>query len=146
MSDRRAPAVTPLDAGRLRIVDAYGRSRVAYAATSGSRTWIFLDGHTYILEAGRQGTRRGSRHDDAAMLAAPMPATVVAIVVSVGQEVRRGDVLVRLEAMKMELPITAPRDGRVRSIACTVGELVQPGIPLIDLAPEQEPPAGKERA
>jgi urea carboxylase len=38
-----------------------------------------------------------------------------------------------LEAMKMELPIAAPRDGRVRSVACTPGELVQPGVPLVDL-------------
>jgi biotin carboxyl carrier protein len=34
--------------------------------------------------------------------------------------------------MKMELAITAPRDGRVRAIACRVGELVQPGVPLVE--------------
>ena len=62
-----------------------------------------------------------------------MPATVVAIHVTAGQTVTAGDVLVVLEAMKMELAVTAPHDGRVRSIACRVGELVQPGVALVEL-------------
>jgi biotin carboxyl carrier protein len=44
-----------------------------------------------------------------------------------------------LEAMKMELPITAPRAGRVKSIHCREGELVQPGVPLLELESEREP-------
>jgi 3-methylcrotonyl-CoA carboxylase alpha subunit len=42
-------------------------------------------------------------------------------------------VLVVLEAMKMELAVSAPHDGTVRTIACRVGELVQPGVPLLDI-------------
>jgi biotin carboxyl carrier protein len=57
----------------------------------------------------------------------------VAINVTAGQAVKAGDVLVVLEAMKMELAVTAPHDGRVHAIACHVGELVQPGIQLIEL-------------
>jgi 3-methylcrotonyl-CoA carboxylase alpha subunit len=62
-----------------------------------------------------------------------MPATVVSIAVTPGQTVTAGETLVVLEAMKMELAIKAPRDGRVARIACTTGELVQPGVPLVDL-------------
>ena len=62
-----------------------------------------------------------------------MPASVSSVNVAVGQQVARGDVLIMLEAMKMELPIKAPRDGRVTTIACRQGELVQPGIPLLEL-------------
>jgi biotin carboxyl carrier protein len=62
-----------------------------------------------------------------------MPATVVAISVTPGQKVAAGDLLVMLEAMKMELPIRAPRPGRVKSVACREGELVQPGVPLAEL-------------
>ena len=40
--------------------------------------------------------------------------------------------LVVLEAMKMELAVTAPHDGRIRDITCRVGELVQPGVPLVE--------------
>jgi biotin carboxyl carrier protein len=62
-----------------------------------------------------------------------MPATVSSISVVAGQPVARGDVLIMLEAMKMELPIKAPRDGVVKAIACREGDLVQPGVPLLEL-------------
>jgi biotin carboxyl carrier protein len=62
-----------------------------------------------------------------------MPATVISVQAAAGQAVQRGDVLVMLEAMKMELPIKAPRNGRVTAIACRLGELVQPGVPLLEL-------------
>ena len=53
--------------------------------------------------------------------------------VAVGQQVRAGDLLLTLEAMKMELPIRAPRDGIVTAIRCAPGELVQPGPPLVEI-------------
>ena len=58
----------------------------------------------------------------------------IAVLVHEGQAVRRGDVVMTLEAMKMELPVRAPRDGTVRSIACKDGDLVQPGVPLLELS------------
>ena len=45
----------------------------------------------------------------------------------------RGDTLVILEAMKMELPIRADADGTVTSVNCKAGDLVQPDMPLIEL-------------
>jgi 3-methylcrotonyl-CoA carboxylase alpha subunit len=62
-----------------------------------------------------------------------MPATVIRVLVAPGATVARGDTLVMLEAMKMELPIRAPRDGVVRAVHCQSGELVQPGVNLLDL-------------
>ena len=56
-----------------------------------------------------------------------------AVHVKVGQPVERGDVLLTLEAMKMELPISAPRAGVVKSVTCKAGDLVQPGVPLVEL-------------
>ena len=53
--------------------------------------------------------------------------------VAPGQPVKAGDVLVVLEAMKMELAVSAPHDAQVKAIGCRVGELVQPGVPLIEL-------------
>ena len=49
-----------------------------------------------------------------------------------GDRVEDGDVLIALEAMKMELPIRAPRNGVVRAILCREGELVQPGQVLLE--------------
>ena len=46
---------------------------------------------------------------------------------------KRNDVVMVLEAMKMELPIRSPRDGVVKAIRCAAGELVQPGTTLLEL-------------
>jgi 3-methylcrotonyl-CoA carboxylase alpha subunit len=61
-----------------------------------------------------------------------MPATVTAVNVAAGDSVKHGDVLIVLEAMKMELPIRAPGDGTVAAVHCRAGELVQPDVSLID--------------
>lgn len=124
--------IVSLGHGRYQVVTESGR-RIAYAVAAGGATWVFLDGRTYLVHAGASPGRRSARADDDTALAAPMPATVVSVTVSAGQRVSRGDVLVTLEAMKMELAVKAPRDGTVRSIACRPGELVQPGTPLLEL-------------
>ena len=123
--------VTPLGDGRYEVVRESGRT-LAYAVRRGGETWVFIDGHVHVIEADEPAADRARHHDEAA-LSAPMPATVVSINVTPGQAVRAGDVLVVLEAMKMELAVTAPHDGTVRSIACRVGELVQNGVPLLDI-------------
>jgi acetyl-CoA/propionyl-CoA carboxylase biotin carboxyl carrier protein len=76
---------------------------------------------------------RKKRSAGAGDLSAPMPATVVKVLVEPGAQVEKGDTLVMLEAMKMELPVKAPRDGVVRKITCQPGQLVQPGVNLIEL-------------
>ena len=127
------PAVVPLGNGAYRIVDGT-RTRLAYAAGTPDARWVFLEGRVYVV-AGTQPSRaaKGRRTHDEGALASPMPATVVAIAVEPGQRVSKGDVLVMLEAMKMELPIKAPRDGIVKTIVCRPGELVQPAVPLLEL-------------
>jgi biotin carboxyl carrier protein len=123
--------VTPLGAGRFLVSDG-SRQRVAYAAQIGGATWVFLDGEVAVIgpSAGRVRTAAA---DEQSSLAAPMPATVVAIAVHPGQKVSAGDVLIRLEAMKMEFPVRSPRDATVVAIKCREGELVQPGVPLLEL-------------
>ena len=124
--------VEPLGNGRFEIVSGEHR-RVAYAVRHGSESWVFIDGRVYVVSETTASRGRGHR-DDLTALAAPMPATVVSVNVAAGQQVKAGDTLVTLEAMKMELAIKAPRDGVIRAISCRVGELVQPGNPLVDLA------------
>lgn len=62
---------------------------------------------------------------------APMPGNIFKILVEEGQEVKAGDVLLILEAMKMENEILAPRDGKVASVATTVGASVNTGDKLV---------------
>jgi biotin carboxyl carrier protein len=150
--------IVPLGRGRYRIVDG-ARPRVAYAAGPPEACWVFLEGRVYVINTVRlkpdttyspdtteadvaSGLSRTNvpsalsptrSQDEELALAAPMPATVASVHVAAGQEVDTGDLLVTLEAMKMELPIRAPRPGRVKAVACRRGELVQPGVPLVEL-------------
>ncbi len=104
----------------------------AWVAAVGDTRWVYFGGRVYELEIEAAGRRRrsSSGHNS---LSAPMPATVIRVEVSPGMQVHRGDTLVILEAMKMELPIRAASDGTVASVSCRPGDLVQPGMPLIEL-------------
>lgn len=121
------------------VVERDGVQHRVYAVRDGARTWIFHEGLTHRSEAARRAdaggrAATGTATPDETALAAPMPATVVRVLVQEGQAVRVGDVLVTLEAMKMELPVHAPRDGRVTRVHCREGELVHPGVPLLEMA------------
>jgi len=107
-------------------------ARVAWVAASGDVRWVFLEGNAYEIEVEQEGRRRRAAAG-LGSLSAPMPATVVRVEVSPGTVVHRGDTLVILEAMKMELPIRASSDGTVKSVSCKPGDLVQPGIALIEI-------------
>jgi biotin carboxyl carrier protein len=105
----------------------------AYSATVDDAQWVFLNGEVFRFEIERAGSHRRRSAAAPGLLTAPMPATVRRIEAQTGQAVRRGDILIVLEAMKMELPVRSPRDGVVRAIHCRPGELVQPGVNLLDV-------------
>jgi methylmalonyl-CoA carboxyltransferase small subunit len=65
-------------------------------------------------------------------LTAPMAGTVVKVLVEAGVQVKSGDTLLVLEAMKMETEVTAPKDGTVKSLEVAVGDAVQGGQVLIE--------------
>jgi 3-methylcrotonyl-CoA carboxylase alpha subunit len=122
--------VTSSAPGLYRVIDG-GRTWTVAVAGPPDNRWVWIDGRVLRLEAPSTGRRRG--RDARNELSAPMPATVVSVLVDVAATVARGDTLIMLEAMKMELAIRAPRDGAVKAIHCRPGELVQPGTQLITL-------------
>ena len=63
----------------------------------------------------------------------PMPGNIFKVECSVGQAVKAGDVLVVLEAMKMEIEVSAPVDGTVKSIAVSIGATVNTDDLLVSL-------------
>ena len=124
-------------------VDDDGRQMVVYVAGTAGDLWAFWNGEVYREHGERDQTgppesghyRRGDHHDGGRYdLTAPMPATVVKILVAAGQTVKHGDTLLVLEAMKMELPIRAPADAVIQAVNCREGELVQPERTLVELA------------
>ena len=132
-------AVTRIGSGVYRVEDD-GKQVVVFVAGTAEDRWAFCNGEIY-REAERGPTLSGSprsgrrpveagRYD----LTSPMPATVVKVLVAPGQQVKHGDTLVVLEAMKMELPIRAPGDAVVQAVNCREGELVQPDRTLVELA------------
>ena len=119
---------------RLTLSGSEGATRQIDAVADGADVWTAIDGVVRVVAAAAGGSsRRRGRTAAAHGLEAPMPATVTRVVARPGQAVAAGDVLVLLEAMKMELAIRAPRDGVVARIACEAGTLVQPGVPLVEL-------------
>jgi 3-methylcrotonyl-CoA carboxylase alpha subunit len=130
----RAMTVTPIGPGLYRVSDGVDSWTVAVAGPPEDR-WVWVDGQVARLEPpmasakGRTRPKRGGSHD----LSAPMPATVVRVDVEPGTQVKRGATLVVLEAMKMEMPIRAPRDAVVKAVRCQLGDLVQAGVELVEL-------------
>ena len=70
----------------------------------------------------------------ATTITAPMPGTILKVNVTAGQAVKKGDVLMVLEAMKMENEIMAPADGTVSSVNIATGATVESGTVLCTLA------------
>ena len=102
---------------------APSEQRTSYDPWDGARA---AAAHTAEPPKRRARTSAGQR------VTAPMPATVVKVQVRPGDAVKKGDTLVVLEAMKMELPIRAPGDARVKAVCCREGELVAPDAVLIE--------------
>jgi propionyl-CoA carboxylase alpha chain len=88
------------------------------------------------------------RHAAPGSLLAPMPGTVLAVAVDVGDHVGKGQVLITLEAMKMQHQITAPADGTVTELLVSPGQQVDADAVLAVIAPHETAPqdAARDRA
>lgn len=111
-----------------------GRVEVVYVGGSGPSRWAFCNGEVFREAAAAVPASRPSRSDIVEALTAPMPARVLKVLVAPGAAVSKGDTLVILEAMKMELPLRATAAATVTSVHCREGELVQPGTVLVELS------------
>lgn len=114
-------------------VEIDGQAEVVYVAGTGEGRWAFWRGEVFrepgTAERDPVRPRQGDRQE---AVTAPMPATVVTVAVEAGAAVKRGDTLMVLEAMKMELPLRASGDAVVKAVHCREGELVQPDSVLIE--------------
>lgn len=125
--------VEPLGSGLYRVSDAARHWMVAVAGPREDR-WVSAAGRVAQVEVASAADRPARRRAAVDDFTAPMPATVIRVSVTPGAVVAAGTVLVVLEAMKMELAIRAPRNGVVQAIHCRPGELVRPGVALLEFA------------
>jgi biotin carboxyl carrier protein len=126
-------SVVPMEPGRFRVV-IDGRNEIVYVAGPTGRRWAFWNGRVYREENVIPGPpARAARAGVAQHITAPMPATVLRVLVAPGDRVSKGDVIAIVEAMKMELPLRASASAVVGAVRCREGDLVQPDAVLVEL-------------
>ncbi len=102
---------------------------------SGPRFEVFgANAHARLSLADPLATTH-QQDDHGGRLITQMPGRVIALLVSSGQQVQRGDALVVTEAMKMEHTLSAPRDGIIGELLCQAGDQVAEGTELLTLIP-----------
>ena len=97
----------------------------AYVSSDNAKRWVTVNGQTFVLTKSSGAKRSGYAHHAAGELTAPMPGQVRAVNVSEGDAVTKGQTLLVLEAMKMEIRVQAPFNGVVQSLTVKVGQTVE---------------------
>ena len=105
-------------------MDSSGRKEIGSSSAAAPTTSATVAQAKPAAPAGAAGS---------VVVKAPMPGTVVNVVVSAGQAVKAGDDLVFIEAMKMETPVKAPQDGTIATVDVSKGESVESGKVLVTL-------------
>ncbi|MBE0671086.1 MAG: biotin/lipoyl-binding protein [Anaerolineales bacterium] len=109
-----------------------GQRVTAHVSSDMAKRWVTIDGRTIMLTK-TSGAKQGVRHDHAGGLIAPMPGQVRSVSVRVGDVVKKGQTLLTMEAMKMEIRIQALKDGRVKSVFVSQGQTVEREQILIEM-------------
>ncbi|MFJ8869536.1 acetyl/propionyl/methylcrotonyl-CoA carboxylase subunit alpha [Streptomyces sp. NPDC102473] len=121
------------ESGRETVVVEVGGKRLEVSLPSSLGMSLARTG----LAAGAKPKRRAAKKAGSAAsgdtLASPMQGTIVKIAVEEGQEVKEGDLIVVLEAMKMEQPLNAHRSGTVKGLAAEVGTSVSSGAAICEI-------------
>jgi biotin carboxyl carrier protein len=112
-----------------------GKRVTAYVSSDGTKRWVTINGQTIVLTK-QTGARKSGHghHHTAGELTAPMPGQVRAVNVSEGKSVTKGQTLLVLEAMKMEIRIQSPMDGTVNKLLVKQGQSVEREQLLIEIA------------
>lgn len=114
------------------------RSYEGYVYASDGQWQVLMGGTLYEVRVEDEQLRRlrlagggGGKDKGPFLLKAPMPGLVVSVPVSEGQEVKKGDVLVVLESMKMQNELKSGKDGKVEKVRVTAGQTVDQGEVMV---------------
>ena len=133
MPDAGAVSLTTCHDGTVLVVDG-GVVRPVLATPIRDQVW--LSHGTTTARITREQKKRGGADDAGSAVIAPMTGRIVVVSAAPGDAVKKGDPLVVIEAMKMEQPLKAPRDGVVAKVSCAEGQLVDGGVVLVSLSKE----------
>jgi len=117
--------------------EVFVRSITRPEAKTGQIYEIFLDGQRFevVTEDERAralaGLIKGSAHSSEATIYAPMPGLVIGLPLEVGAEVKAGQSVIVLEAMKMENDLSSPIDGKIKEFLVNKGQTVDLGSALV---------------
>ena len=113
------------------IVELDGVSSFAYVVRSNDQWWIHFQGRIFVVNMHEPGSQDSSLSEGS--LSAPMPGTILDVLVKAGQRVRKGQTLLVMEAMKMEHRIQAPKAGEVTIVHFEKGDRVDMGQNLVEI-------------
>ena len=127
IEDGEKASLTGSLSGRHLVVTVDGVRREYTVADDDHQIWLYGDGRTVLVEEVREApVRAGDEHSGDAELTSPMPGSVVAVGVENGAQVAAGDLVIAVEAMKMEHSLRSPVAGEVELLAA-VGDQVTRG-------------------
>lgn len=103
-------------------------------AVNGTQRWFSMEGCSFLLEKPAAGAAvRRAETGGEQSLRSPMPAQVRSVHVRAGDHVEKGDDLLLLEAMKMEIRLRAPYSGRIRRVLAAEGDTVERDQILVEI-------------
>lgn len=121
-----------LESGK--IFDQQGRPHNVLA--KGRQFW--LQGKTYEDGTNKRAKRSSSSQAQEGNLISPMPGKILQVLVELGQEVKKDQPLIVMEAMKMEHTLKSPHDAKVEKLPFKEGDQVSGGVELIELSKKVE--------
>lgn len=146
--DGRTRQVEVIAAGadQLDLVIDGQRVVLATARAAGGAVLVSHRGRTRRVEPVLERRRRGGGAEVATRVTPSFPATVVSVLVEEGEQVERGQALVVVSAMKMEMTLTAPTAGVVEAVNTAEGAAVSPGDELVVVAAAAEEEGRDDRS
>lgn len=120
-----------------RSYDVFARHITQPAEKNGQTYEIHIDGQRFEVAAEDERARalagllEGSVHTGEATIYAPMPGLVVGVLLEPGAEVKAGEAVIVLEAMKMENDLSSPINGKIKKISVQKGQTVDLGAALV---------------
>ena len=115
-----------------------GQDRTALVEKVGSSLWVHLNGQMYSYEPQRRSSHSAESTTDPTLTLAPMPGKVTKILVAKGDQVKKDQSMIVMEAMKMEYTLKCQMDGEVAELNVSVDDQVELGKLLVRVSGSNE--------